>query len=305
MKQGVRVGTRGSKLALVQTDMVVNALRRANPGLDVTTVRITTTGDRDQRTELDHMAAGVFVKELETALLDGRIDVAVHSLKDVPIDVAPGLALLATLERADPRDVLVARTELRALPSGAKIGTGSLRRAIQIRLMRPDLTPVAIRGNVDTRLGKINSGEVDGVLLAAAGLQRLSWQDRITQYLPPEQFLPAVGQGALVIEARADDTDTARLVAPLNHMPTWWSTIAERAFLRTLGGGCRAPIGALGTVSDGVLRLEGMIASAAGSGIVRDLMAGNHTAADAIGVRLAERLLAMGGARFIAEAQDA
>lgn len=305
MKTGLVVGTRGSKLALVQTEMVVDALRRANPGLEVTTVRITTTGDRDQRTELDRMAAGVFVKELETALLDVRIDVAVHSLKDVPIEVAVGLELLATLQRADPRDVLVAKTTLKDLPPGAKIGTGSLRRAIQIRLMRPDLTPVAIRGNVDTRLGKIDSGEVDGVLLAAAGLQRLSWQDRITQYLSPEQFLPAVGQGALVIEARADDKETARLVAPLNHQPTWRSTIAERAFLRTLGGGCRAPIGALGTVSDGILRLEGMIASATGSGIVRDVIEGSVAGADDIGVRLAERLLAIGGARFVAEAQDA
>ena len=304
MSRKIVVGSRGSKLALIQAESVAAKIRETNPSIEVSISQIVTKGDRDRHVQLDQMAGiGVFVKELEEALLDGRIDLAVHSLKDMPAEIPQGLCLAAVTERADPRDVLVSRGErLAELASGAKIGTGSLRRAVQLNACRPDLEACGIRGNVDTRLRKVANGEFDGVILAAAALKRLGWEDRVSEYLPTEHFLPAVGQGALAIETRLDDSEVAKIVVPLNHLPTWQSITAERAFLSTLGGGCRAPIAALGTVNGTVLRLEGMVADVGRKMTLFSAEEGSNTAPEELGVRLAQKLLRMGASEFIAEA---
>ncbi len=278
MKSKIIVGSRGSKLALTQTEQFVDLVKAANPGLEVEIVRIVTAGDREQHKQWDAVeGTGVFVKELESALLDGRVDFAVHSLKDMPVDIAEGLCLAAITQRADPRDVLITAEGklLRDLPAGAKIGTGSPRRTIQLKAYRPDLVPVPIRGNVDTRLRKATSGELAGVIIAAAGLGRLGWADRISEYLPEENFLPAVGQGALAIEIRCSDKETADLLRPFNDMSTERSVTAERALLRALGGGCRAPIAALGKVDGGKLKLRAMYAEPDGSNMVTAALDGN------------------------------
>ena len=216
MKNRIIVGTRGSKLALIQTEQVGAELRKANPGIEFNISRIVTSGDREQHKQFDAIeGSGVFVKELETALLDGRIDLAVHSLKDMPVEIPPGLCLIAVTKRVDPRDVLISAggRRLAELPAGARIGTGSPRRSIQLNAYRPDLEACSIRGNVDSRLRRVTSGELDGVIIAAAGLIRLGWEDRISEYLPLEHFLPPVGQGALAIEARLGGEAIAGLVA--------------------------------------------------------------------------------------------
>ena len=304
MSRKIVVGSRGSKLALIQAESVAAKIRETNPSIEVSISQIVTKGDRDRHVQLDQMVGiGVFVKELEEALLDGRIDLAVHSLKDMPAEIPQGLCLAAVTERADPRDVLVSRGErLAELASGAKIGTGSLRRAVQLNACRPDLEACGIRGNVDTRLRKVANGEFDGVILAAAALKRLGWEDKISEYLSTEHFLPAVGQGALAIETRLDDSEIAKIVVPLNHLSTWQSITAERAFLSTLGGGCRAPIAALGTVNGTVLRLEGMVADVGRKMTLFSAEEGSNTAPEELGVRLAQKLLRMGASEFIAEA---
>lgn len=303
MKTNIVVGSRGSKLALVQAELVAAKIREINPHLEVSISKVVTKGDRDRRTQLDGMAeVGIFVKELEEALLDSRIDLAVHSLKDMPTQIPKGLYLMAVIERADPRDALVAKAKLDELSPGSRIGTGSLRRAVQLAQYRPHLKVCSIRGNVDTRIRKVSSGEVDGVIVAVAAMLRLGWENRITEYLPLEYFLPAVGQAVLVIEARLGDEELAELVSPINHLPTWQSITAERAFLNALGGGCRAPIAALGTVNDNTLRLEGMVADASGKKIICASEEGSTVAAEEIGRRLAQKILAMGASDIIAEA---
>jgi len=301
MRRGIAVGSRGSRLALVQTESVIKKIREANPDLEVSLKEITTTGDRDSHTQLDRMGIGVFVKELEQALLDGRIDLAVHSFKDLPTEVPQGLALIAVTERLDPRDTLIAKTKLDELSPGSRIGTGSLRRAVQLNSYRPDLEVCSIRGNVDTRLRKVTTGKIDGVILAAAAMLRLGWREKITEYLPLEHFLPAVGQGALVLEVRLDDDVTARLVSPLNHLPTWQSVMAERAFLHNLGGGCRAPIAALGTVNSSRLKLTGMAASPDGKRILYTSAEGSAASPEELGARLAGKMLDKGASEFITE----
>jgi hydroxymethylbilane synthase len=295
------VGSRESRLALIQTESVIAKIREANPYLEVSLRKIVTAGDRDRHTQLDRIGVAVFVKELEQDLLDGRIDLVVHSLKDVPTEVPPSLCLLAVTERLDPRDALVAKSKLDELVPGSRIGTGSLRRTAQLTQFRPDLEVYSIRGNVDTRLRKVSTGEVDGVVVAAAAMLRLDWQDRITEYLPLEHFLPAVGQGALVLEARLDDKEIADLVFPLNHIPAWQSVMAERAFLHAIGGGCLAPIAALGTVNSFTLKVEGMIASPDGQRMLRASTEGSAMSPEEIGVRLAQKMLAMGASEFIAK----
>ena len=301
MRTRIVVGSRGSKLALIQTESVMAKIREVNPHVEMSLSKITTTGDRDRRTPLDRMGVAIFVKELEEALLDGRIDIAVHSLKDVPTEIPQGLCLLAVTERLDPRDALVAKSRLNEFVASSKIGTGSLRRAVQLTRYRPDLKVCSIRGNVDTRLRKVSAGEVDGIMVAAAAMLRLGWEDRVTEYLPLEHFLPAVGQGALVVEARLDDSELADLILPTNHVPTWQGVMAERAFLRTLGGSCRAPIAALSTVNGATLKLEGMIASPDGKGMLRASEEGSANSPEEVGVRLAHKLLDMGASAFIAE----
>ncbi len=303
MKTKIVVGSRGSKLALIQAESVVAKIREINPHVEVGISKIVTKGDRDRHAQLDHMEGiGVFVKELEEALLTGRIDLAVHSLKDVPTEIPQGLCLLAVTERLDPSDVLVSKSgRLNELASGARIGTGSLRRAAQLTRYRPDLEVCSIRGNVDTRLRKVASGEFDGVILAAAAMLRLGWQDKISEYLPLEHFVPAVGQGTLVIETRLGDEEIAGLISPLNHRPTWQSITAERAFLSALGGGCRAPIAALGTVNSDTLKLEGMVADASGKKMLRAVEEGSTIFPEELGIRLAQRMQRMGAAELITE----
>ncbi len=301
MRTRIVVGSRGSQLALIQAESVVAKIREAYPNLEVILTKIVTTGDRDHHIQLDRIGVAVFVKELEQALLDGRIDLAVHSLKDVPIEVPQGLRLVAVTERLDSRDAVVAKSKLDTLPAGSRIGTGSLRRTVQLTLFRPYLEICSIRGNVDTRLRKVSTGEVDGVIVAATAMLRLGWEDKITEYLPLEHFLPAVGQGALVIETRLDDKEIVELVSPLNHLPTWQSVMAERAFLRAMGGGCRAPIAALGTINSSTLKLEGMIADPNGKGMIRASEEGSAMSPEELGVRLAEKMLNMGASEFIDE----
>ena len=306
MRRKLIVGSRGSRLALIQAESVVARIREANPDIEIIMSKVVTKGDRDRHTQLDRMAGvGVFVKELEEALLDGRIDLAVHSLKDVPTQIPQGLCLLAVTERVDPRDVLISRSgRLNELPPASTIGTGSLRRAIQLKSYRPDLKACSLRGNIDTRLRKVASGEVDGVMLAAAALLRLGWEDRITEYLPLEHFLPAVGQGALVTEARLDDEEVAKICSPVNHLLTWQCVMAERAFLSALGGGCRAPIAALGTVDNTTLHLEGMVADASGQKIWRASEEGKAMSPEEVGMRLAQKILRMGASEFITEVKS-
>jgi hydroxymethylbilane synthase len=297
------VGTRGSRLALTQTESVVSKLKLLRPSLEISIETIATAGDRDRLTQLDQMGTDVFVKELRVALADGRIDLAVHSLKDVPTDTPDGLALIAVVEREDPRDVLVAPAPLADLLPGSRIGTGSLRRSIQLAEIRPDLEIHSIRGNVDTRLRKVDSGAIGGVILAAAGLNRLGWHGRITEYLPIESFLPAAGQGALAVEARAEDQELIDAVSPLHHLPTAQCVTAERTFLRELGGGCRAPIAALGTIHAKMFRLDGMVAGPSGKKVLRDSIQGDVAAAGELGMALAGKMLGMGASELIAEAK--
>lgn len=306
MKARLIVGSRGSKLALIQTEMIIARIKEVNPRLDVTALKIKTSGDRAQSKPFDEMeGSGVFVKEIETALLDKRIDIAVHSLKDMLTDIPPGLRLAAVTEREDPRDVLVSAVnkKLAELPRGAKIGTGSPRRAAQLAALRPDIQICSIRGNVDSRVRRVSSGELDGVIVAAAGLNRLGLTDKIAEYLPLEHFLPAVGQGALAVEARTEDQETLDILAPLNHTPTCQSVTAERAFLKMMGGGCSAPIAALGTVIGDGLRLMGMVSDVDGRRITKDTEEGKATEPERTGIRLARKFLDTVAAEFIAEAR--
>lgn len=299
-KKRITVGSRRSRLAIIQSRAIIAELSKVHPQLEFHLVEIVTGGDRDRGSSLEELGGiGVFVKELEEALLKGKIDLAVHSLKDMPTEASAGLRLAAVTERADPRDVLVSRLgNLSQLPPGAKIGTGSPRRAVQVLAQRPDLEIRGMRGNVDTRLRKVSSGDFDGAIMAAAALIRLGMEGSITEYLPVDSFVPAVGQGALGIEIRADDIQMAEMVAPINHEPSWLSVIAERAFLKALGGGCRAPIAALGTVANGALHLRGMVADPAGGDILRAEVEGNALAPEEVGNRLAQKMI---GARSLIE----
>jgi len=305
MRKNIVVGSRGSRLALIQAESVAAKLKRANPHIEVSISKIVTKGDRNRHVQLDYMGeVGIFVKELEEALLGGKIDLAVHSLKDVPTEIPRGLCLTAVTRRLDPRDVLVSGSKrLAELPPGSRIGTGSLRRAVQLANYRPDLEVCSVRGNVDTRLRKVADGELGGVILAAAAMIRLGWEDKISEYLPVGRFLPAVGQGALAIETRLDDTEVMELVSLINHQPTWQGITAERAFLSALGGGCRAPIAALATVNGRALKLVGMVADAGGRKILRASEEGNAASPEEIGVRLAQKLLGMGASEYIIEAR--
>ena len=301
------IGTRGSKLAMVQTESVAADIRRLHPDTDVRIKRIVTRGDRDAAARLENIAGlGAFVKELEDALLDGRIDLAVHSLKDMTTEIAPELRLAAVTQRIDPRDVFISRGRkpVAEMPAGSRIGTGSLRRAIQLKTSYPALKVCSIRGNIDTRMRKVADKQYDGVILAAAALKRFGFDEIAYSYLPVDRFLPAVGQGALAIEVRADNKDTISAVSPLNHLPTWQCITAERAFLKALGGGCRAPIAALGIIKDNRLTLEGMVGSLHRNKLLQSSEVGDTTNPEEIGISLANKLLGMGGDEFIAEVRE-
>ena len=296
------VGTRGSRLALRQTELILDLLRGRYPDLRFEVREVRTEGDRRPDEPLSRIGGqGVFVKELEAALLRGEVDLAVHSLKDVPAELSDGLTLAAIPQRGDPRDALVARNgaTLAELPSGARVGTGSARRAVQLRALRPDLEPVEIRGNVDTRVRKVDGGEVAAVVLAAAGLERLGLLDRASELFAPDVMLPAVGQGALAVEARADDEELLELLSAIDHRETRLACEAERSFLRRLGGGCRLPFGALAEVDGETLRMRGFISDESGARVFRAEGSGPAVEAVAIGGRLAERLLEQGAAEFV------
>ncbi len=296
----IRIGTRGSKLATIQTEWLLATLKEISPELKVRLVKITTRGDKYGTTSLDKLAGqGIFVKELEKALLDGKIDLAVHSLKDMPTEIPHGLMLGAITARLDPRDILVSRAgNLAKLAPGSKIGTGSHRRAVQLRAIRPDLRICDMRGNIDTRLRKVSDGTVDGIIVAAAAMIRLGWEDKITEYLPTEHFTPAVGQGALGLEIRSVDKEIESVACKINHEPTRQCVTAERAFLQALGGGCRAPIAALGTVSHGILKLNGMVATADGDHVLRASEEGNALTPEATGECLAMKMAGMGALQY-------
>ena len=276
----IRVGTRGSRLALIQTELTLAVLRAAHPDVRFEVVTVTTQGDANQTAPLAGMGLGVFVKEIERRLETGEIDMAVHSLKDMPTVLPDGMALGAVLERADPRDALVSHLgkTLDEFPAGAKIGTSSPRRQAQIAERRRDLKIVPIRGNVDTRLRKAAGEECDGTVIAVAGLERMGMSDVITEYLSPEEFVPPPGQGAMAVEIRADDARMAALVASADHPPTAAAVTAERSFLEALGGGCQVPVGAYAKFdgSDS-LRLTVFMAAPDGSTTYRAAVTGTSS----------------------------
>ena len=289
------IASRGSQLALWQARWVERQLTAAGRVCRIEIIK--TTGDKIADVPLAKVGTkGLFTKEIEEALLDGRADLAVHSLKDLPTELPEGLVLAAVPEREDPRDAVVGK-KLADLPPGAKVGTSSLRRAAQLLKLRPDLQVESIRGNLDTRLRKLDEGQYDAILLAAAGLKRLGWGDRIAEILEPEQMCPAVGQGALAIETRAG----FEAVAMLDHAATHTAVMAERGVLRALGGGCQVPIGAYATVSQGRVRLLAIVAAPDGSQLVGAQAGGAAAEAAEIGARLAAYLLQR-GARQILEA---
>mgnify|MGYP005840321771 CR=1 FL=1 len=299
------VGTRGSLLARRQTEIVLDILSGRHPETRFEVEVMRTTGDRRANERLHRMREeGVFVKELESALLARRIDLAVHSLKDMPVDTTAGLAIAAVAKREDPRDALVTRDglKLRDLPPGSRIATDSLRRACQLRALRPDLRIVSIRGNVDTRIRKVEAGEAEGVIVAAAALARMGWTGRAAGIMDERSMLPAPGQGAIALETRADDAAARDIASAANDVDSERATAAERAFLRRLGGGCRVPIAALGRIEGVALRLAGLVGDAAGERIVRGEIAGPVDDAEALGARLAEQLLSEGARELLKEA---
>jgi hydroxymethylbilane synthase len=303
MKSGKRVivGSRGSKLAVIQCKQVVAELMNANPDLQFDTVSITTAGDRRRSVTLgEFKETGVFVKELEEALLNGSIDMAVHSLKDMPTETTAGLQIAAITQRTDPRDALVSSfSSLAVLPHSSIIGTGSPRRIVQLLSLRPDIEVRLIRGNIDTRLKKVSSSELDGIILAAAALIRLGLESEIAEYLSADVFVPAVGQGALAVEVRSDDTSTLNLVARANHDASRIEVNAERSFLKTLGGGCREPIAALGRVKGDMLHLTGMVANHSSGETMRAELHGSTTQPEEVGHQLAQEMLASGAGSLI------
>lgn len=305
----LRIGTRASLLARTQTGWVADQVRAL--GHAVTTETIRTSGDERGDVPVPRIGGdGVFVRELEAALLDGRIDVAVHSLKDLPTATTAGLSLACVPRRALPFDVLVSRRHqsLAALPPGAVIGTSSVRRALQLRALRPDIEVRGVRGNVDSRLGRLDAGEYDGLLLAGAGLERLGLESQITEILRPGAFWPAVGQGALVVQTRADDTATRAAIAPLDHAETHAAVRAERGFLATLAGGCLAPIGAWARAGAGGLELGGCVLEDRGGAVQRIVAQGVALAdqtPEAFGAAIAEQLRAAGADEMLAAARAA
>jgi hydroxymethylbilane synthase len=303
-QERVVIGTRGSALALWQADHISARLKAAHPGLVVERTVIVTTGDRTPQGPLWQAGGkGVWVKEIEEALLAGSIDLAVHSLKDVPAELAPGLILAAIPERADNRDALVSRegSNLANLPAGARVGTTSLRRVCQVKALRPDLHLETLRGNLDTRLRKVAEGVVDAAVLACAGLDRLGFQDRIAERLSIDSMLPAIGQGALAIETRADDQRVQGLVRALASREAEITVAAERALLRRLGAGCRTPVAGCARMQQGQLQILGLVGRPDASVILRESVTGPAEQADALGTALAETLLARGADKILAE----
>ena len=304
MKNQIIIGTRGSKLALWQADYVEQRLREEYPGLAVTQKRVTTKGDRILDVPLAKIGGkGLFTKELEEEMLSGEIDLAVHSLKDMPAKVPNGLVIAAVTKRLDPGDALVSNrfSSFSELPPGARVGTSSLRRRAQLLCARPDLAMLDLRGNVNTRLRKLDEGEYDAIVLAVAGLKRLGFADRIREVLPRDMVLPAVGQGALAIETRAEDAEMRDMLAFLRDDDTICCTEAERSFLARVEGGCQVPVGVYATAAGGGLTVEAVIASLDGQRCYRGHVDGSRKDAAKLGESLAEKLLDEGGAEILKE----
>lgn len=300
--QRIRIATRKSALALWQAEFVKAELLKHHPDLTVELVPMSTQGDKILDTPLAKIGGkGLFVKELETAMLEDRADIAVHSMKDVPVEFPDGLMLSTICEREDPRDAFVSNQfrSIAELPLGAVVGTSSLRRQCQLKALRPDLQVRDLRGNVNTRLAKLDNGEFAAIILAAAGLLRLGFAERIAGYLPVEQSLPANGQGAVGIECRTSDLRVQALLVPLEHSITRNCVLAERAMNRRLQGGCQVPIGAFATQHGEQITLRGLVGSLDGSEIIRDQVQGPASSAEALGLQLAERLLAAGAGKIL------
>ncbi len=298
------LGTRGSKLALCQSKWFQSQVQEVAPEVRVTLRKIQTSGDKIVDVPLAKIGGkGLFVKEIEDALLAREIDFAVHSMKDVPAQLPDGLDILCVPPREDARDAFISREghSFQDLPVGATVGTASLRRQAQLLHARPDLKITMLRGNLDTRLRKLKEGQFDAIILAAAGLHRLAWTQTITEYLRPILSLPAIGQGALGIEGRTDDDFVRSILSRLNDQSTHTTVTAERAFLHRLEGGCQVPIAAHAILSDTDLVLDGLIASVDGKTVLRDQITGTHQEAYSLGVELAERLLSRGGDKILKE----
>jgi len=300
----VKIGTRKSKLAMWQTNFIAKKIKENFPNLDIEIVKITTKGDKILDVPLAKVGGkGLFVKEIEDALLNGDIDLAVHSLKDVPTHFPEGLYLGAITEREDPRDCLVSvkYKSLKELPKGAVIGTSSLRRKSQILKLRPDLTVKDLRGNVDTRLRKLENGEYDAIILAYAGLKRLGLNHKATYIFNPEELIPAVAQGFLGIEIRANDEKIKSIVDKLNHKESFLRAEAERSFLRRLEGGCQVPLGCYSSINNGKLKMIGFISNLDGTKFIKDYVEGDIKKYKNLGIQLAEKLLSRGGEEILKE----
>jgi hydroxymethylbilane synthase len=305
----VVIGTRGSKLALWQAEWVKAQIEKLHPGIEVSLNRIKTTGDKILDVPLAKVGGkGLFVKEIEEALLQCEADIAVHSMKDVPAEFPDGLCLPVICKREDPRDAFIAQTgnnqsavsSFRNLKQGATIGTSSLRRSCQLLHARPDLKIVQLRGNLDTRLRKLDEGAFDAIILAAAGVKRLGWSNRISEILDTEISLPAAGQGAIGIECRIGEEINA-LIAPLDDPGTSICVTAERAFLKKLQGGCQVPIGAYAKLQQSGIIIEGLVGSLDGENLIRDRVEGDPAGAESLGILLAEKILARGGRKILDE----
>lgn len=291
----ITIGTRGSQLALWQANWVKDRLKASRYDIEIRIIK--TTGDKMKDVPLTQSGTkGLFIKEIEEALLDGSIDLAVHSMKDLPTDQPAGLIVAAVPRREDARDVLISASGKRfaELPAGARLGTSSLRRQSQLRSLRADLNLVPMRGNLDTRLRKLDGGECDALVLAAAGVHRLGWRNRITEYFNADQICPAVSQGALAIETRRDDERVGSVANDLDHAPTHAAVRAERAVLRRLGGGCQVPIAAHCVASNGELTLTGVVADLEGRTVIRASGKGPIGDPDSLGARVAGDLLSQG-----------
>lgn len=304
MSEILRIATRKSPLAMWQAEHVQQRLQQAHPGLQVELVPMSTKGDKILDVPLAKIGGkGLFVKELEQGILDKQADIAVHSIKDVPVEFPPGLAMPIILEREDPRDAFVSNqhAELDALPQGARLGTSSLRRQCQIRERRADLQVLDLRGNVGTRLGKLDAGEYDAIILASAGLRRLEMTDRIRQSIAPEICLPAIGQGAIGIECREQDARTLELLSVLDHPETHIRVTAERAFNHRLGGGCQVPIAGFAELDHGVILIRGIVGRPDGTELLKASISGKPEDAEELGTVLAEDLLSQGADKILAE----
>ncbi len=299
----IRIATRKSPLAMWQAEHVAAELKKAHPGIEVELLGMSTQGDKILDTPLAKIGGkGLFVKELEQGMLEGRADIAVHSMKDVPVVLPEGLHLAVIMQREDPRDAFVSNNyaDFSELPDGARVGTSSLRRQSQLAEVRPDLEIIPLRGNVNTRLRKLDEGDYDAIILASAGLMRLGFEQRITAKIGPEQSLPAIGQGAVGIECRSDDDAINALLAPLHHSETASCVSAERALNQRLNGGCQVPIAGYAMLGSGQLWLRGLVGEPDGSRIIRGEVEGGVEEAEAMGVGLAERLLGWGADEILA-----